>query len=410
MAAAIAIYLALFQKYRLAIGERGMVLVIAGTVDQANTVFGYVRGFLEASPTLAKEIANIKRYEIELKNGIVIAVHSNSFRTVRGRTLVACVFDEVSFWKDETSATPDVEMYRAILPALATTRGMLIGISTPYRKFGLLHQKHRDHFGVDDSDVLVVQGASKTFNPSLDDAVIAAQRAADPASADAEWDALFRTDIGAFLDDELIDRAVEHDRPLELPPQDGVVYQAFTDASGGVGRDAYTVSVGHKTGDRVITDVCRGTAGKFDPQEVTRQYAALLREYRINKVTGDAYGAEWVAAAWRDCGFEYQKSPLPKSQIYLECIPLFARGLVGLPDHAKLLRELRLLERHTHRSGKDAVDHPRNGHDDHANAVCGVLHLLSKQVIDYNALTFHPAIYMSIPGRTAESWRPPRLG
>jgi hypothetical protein len=410
MAAAIAIYLALFQKYRLAIGERGMVLVIAGTVDQANTVFGYVRGFLEASLTLAKEIANIKRYEIELKNGIVIAVHSNSFRTVRGRTLVACVFDEVSFWKDETSATPDVEMYRAILPALATTRGMLIGISTPYRKFGLLHQKHRDHFGIDDDGVLVVQGASKTFNPSLDDAVIAAQRAADPASADAEWDALFRTDIGAFLDDELIDRAVEHDRPLELSPQDGVVYQAFTDASGGVGSDAYTVSVGHKTGDRVITDVCRGTAGKFDPQEVTRQYAALLRECRINKVTGDAYGAEWVAAAWRDCGFEYTRSPLPKSQIYLECIPLFARGLVVLPDHAKLLRELRLLERHTHRSGKDSVDHPRNGHDDHANAVCGVLHLLSKQVVDYNAINFHPAIYMSIPGRTAESWRPPRLG
>jgi hypothetical protein len=42
-------------------------------------------------------------------------VHSNSFRTVRGRTLVATVFDEVSFWKDETSATPDIEMYRAVL-------------------------------------------------------------------------------------------------------------------------------------------------------------------------------------------------------------------------------------------------------------------------------------------------------
>ena len=38
--------------------------------------------------------------------------------------------------------------------------------------------------------------------------------------------------------------------------------------------------------------------------------------------------------------------------IYLECIPLFARGLVSLPDHPKLLRELRLLERHTHRTAK----------------------------------------------------------
>jgi hypothetical protein len=43
---------------------------------------------------------------------------------------------------------------------------------------------------------------------------------------------------------------------------------------------------------------------------------------------------------------------------------LFARGLVRLPDHARLLRELRLLERHTHRSGKDTVNHGRNGSDD----------------------------------------------
>src|SRR5262249_19836068 len=70
-----------------------------------------------------------------------------------------------------------------------------------------------DHFGVDDDGVLMVQGASKTFNPSLADAPIAAQRAADPTAAGAEWDAEFRSDIGAFLDDELIDAAIDHVRP-----------------------------------------------------------------------------------------------------------------------------------------------------------------------------------------------------
>jgi hypothetical protein len=73
----------------------------------------------------------------------------------------------------------------------------------------------------------------------------------------------------------------------------------------------------------------------------------------------------------------------------LECIPLFTRGLAGLPDHPKLLRELRLLERHTHRSGKDAVDHPRNGHDDHANAVCGVLP--THPTLGYNLVVFESA-------------------
>jgi hypothetical protein len=63
---------------------------------------------------------------------------------------------------------------------LATTGGMLIGISTPYRRIGLLHQKHRDYFGVDDPDVLVVAGASQQFNPTLDSSVIERARASDP--------------------------------------------------------------------------------------------------------------------------------------------------------------------------------------------------------------------------------------
>ena len=138
-----------------------------------------------------------------------------------------------SFWRDETSATPDTETYTAVLPSLATTNGMLVGIVSPYRRVGLLHAKHKAHFGVDSDDVLVVQGSSRTFNPSLTDAVIEAQRAADPTAASSEWDAEFRADLVGFLDDVLIDGAVDHGRPLELPPQPGMFYRGFVDPSGG---------------------------------------------------------------------------------------------------------------------------------------------------------------------------------
>jgi phage terminase large subunit-like protein len=116
IAAALAVFLAAFTQHKLAPGEIGMCLVLAASRSQAQVVFQYVKAFLEASPILRQEIFNITRDEIELKNGIVIAVHSTSFRTVRGRTLIACIFDEVAFWRDETSATPDVETYRAVLP------------------------------------------------------------------------------------------------------------------------------------------------------------------------------------------------------------------------------------------------------------------------------------------------------
>jgi Phage Terminase len=383
MAAALACYLACFGSHKLARGEVGQVLVLAASRDQARTVFEYVKGFLDASPILSKEVTNATASEITLRNGVVIAVHSNSFRTVRGRTLLAAIFDEVSFWRDESSALPDLETYRAVMPSLATTNGMLIGISTPYRKIGLLHQKFRDHFGVDGDDVLVVKGSTKQFNPSLSDKIIATQRQADPTAASSEWDAEFRTDISTFLDDELIDAAVEHGRPLELPPSRalfGATYKAFADPSGGVGADSYSLALAHKDGDHFILDLVRGTRGKFDPQQVTQEYAELVKAYGVGSVTGDSYSAQWVVTAWSNTGISYVQSDIAKSQIYRECLPLFTRGLVRLPDHAALLRELRLLERQAHRGGKESIDHPRGGHDDYANAVCGALRLLSDRL------------------------------
>jgi terminase large subunit-like protein len=381
IAAAIAVFLALFIRHRLSRGERGMILVLAATQDQAKVVFEYAKSFLTESPLLRQEIDTITRSEIRLRNGISIAIHANSFRTVRGRTLCACVFDEVALWRDEYSATPDVEVYTAVLPSLITTNGMLIGISTAYRRMGLLFEKHRDYFGVESADTLVVQGSTLQFNQTLDETAIAAQRAANPAASASEWDGTFRTDSEAYLSEELIEAAIEHGRPLELPPiRDRYVsYRAFCDASGGVGHDSYTLAIGHKEGELFVIDLVRGTPrGKpFDPYAVTEDYAKLCKEYRIGSVVGDKYGREWVSNAWQKCGIRYQPSTLVKNDIYRETIVIFTRHLVRLPDHSHLITELRLLERIAHRGGHESIDHPKNGHDDYANAVCGVLRELS---------------------------------
>jgi hypothetical protein len=121
---------------------------------------------------------------------------------------------------------------------------MLIGISSPYRRVGLLYQKHRDHYGID-GDVLVVQGATPSFNPTIDRKIIDQARRDDPASAAAEWDAQFRSDLSQFVSDEAIDAAINHSRPAELPPQPNIKYYAFTDASAGR-HDHFTFCIGIK--------------------------------------------------------------------------------------------------------------------------------------------------------------------
>jgi hypothetical protein len=154
-----------------------------------------------------------------------------------------------------------------------------------------------------------------------------------------------------------------------------VPYKCFVDASGGR-HDSYTICIGHKdSAGRFLCDVLRGKEPPFDPQVVTREYAVLARDYRCLKIIGDAYSADWVVSAFRESGATYECSEKSRSDLYLEGLPSFARGLVSLPEHRRLGRELRLLERHVSRAGRDRVDHGRGGSDDYANAVFGALNL-----------------------------------
>jgi hypothetical protein len=388
---------------KLSPGETGMVLVLAASRSQARGIVDYCKAFIEASPILRRRIQEVTQEEIRLTGNVVIAVHSNSFRTVRGRTLIACIFDELSFWQtDELMALSDLEAYRAALPSLATTNGLFCAVSSPYRRVGLLATKHRDFFGRDDPDVLFLQGPTLTFNPTLDAGIVDAARAADPASAISEWDAEFRRDLQSYLDDALIDAAIDHGRPLELPPRHGVIYFAFTDASAGR-HDAFTICVCHAQGERIVVDVIRGRRPPFDPASVAAEFAALAREYRCPKITGDNFAAEWVAGAFTKAGLPYHRSDATRSEIYLEVLPLWTRGLVSIPNHATLVRELRLLERRTHRSGRDSVAHGAHGSDDYANSLSGALRLA---VWKRQPLKFSPELLAraSLPGPMTRRW------
>jgi hypothetical protein len=121
------------------------------------------------------------------------------------------------------------------------------------------------------------------------------------------------------------------------------------------------------------------TASMF-PTDVVSEYSTLLRECRCHAVHGDSYSAEWVSSAFKDAGIKYERSELPKGRLYIEGLPAFTRRTVSLPNHPRMLRELRLLERQVHAGRRDTVDHGRNGSDDLANCVFfGCLYYVQKR-------------------------------
>ena len=94
---------------------------------------------------------------------------------------------------------------------------------------------------------------------------------------------------------------------------------------------------------------------------------------------GDRYAPGFVAEHFRGRGIRYEPSPLDRSQVYLELLPLVNSGQALLLDVPELLRELRGLERRRGTSGRDRVDHAPGAHDDWANAAAGALVLAANR-------------------------------
>lgn len=372
-AAVLAVYQSVHRHWPRAPGETLRTIVVANSKDQAALVKSYAEAILRSRPGLARMIDGVDVETIYLRNGLEIKCVANSFRSIRGPTVVCAIFEELAFWRDENSANPDREILRAVRPSMLGARGsVLIGISSPYAKRGLLYDKHRDHFGCNGSRVLVWVAPTEVMNPEADRDEIEAAYRDDPEAAAAEFGAQFRDDLSSFLDADLLAPLVRP-APLERLPEPGLAYRAFCDPSGGRG-DAFTLAIGHERSDGVaVIDALRATQPPFDPLVVVQAYASLLKSYGIGVVVGDAYSGEWVRRAFEAEGIAYTTSSKPKSQLYLESLPLFARGQVSLPADRRLLVELANLERRTARGGRDSVDHARGAHDDRANVVCGVL-------------------------------------
>jgi hypothetical protein len=244
--------------------------------------------------------------------------------------------------------------------------------STP-RQADLIYD--RDNFAPDgDPLILVAQGASRDFNPSLPQSVVERALERDHAAASAEYLGLFRTDVESFVSRDAVEACVALG-VRERAPLTGVRYSAFVDPSGG-SADSMTIAIGHKHDGRVVIDAVRERRPPFSPEDVVAEFAALLKSYHITKVTGDRYAGEWPRERCREHGVSYEPATKSKSDLYRDLLPVLNSRQIELLDEARLTAQIAGLERRTARGGRDSIDHGPGSHDDLANAVAGLNALL----------------------------------
>jgi len=379
VAALTVIYLSCFRDYSqlLGPGERGTVMVIAADRRQARVIMRYVIGLLESVPMLSTLIEAKRSESIDLRNRITIEIHTCNFRTVRGYSIVACVCDEIAFWRSEESASPDSEVLAAIRPGLANIpNSLLLCISSPYSRKGELWKAHQKYYGTENDNVLVWQASTREMNSTIPQSLIDQALADDEASASAEFMGQFRTDIEGYILLEALQKITIPSR-LELLPNAQVRYCAFVDPSGG-SRDSMTLAIAHKEKDKIVIDCLREAKAPFSPEAVTQEFAQVCKSYRVRQVTGDRYAGDWPREQFRKRGIRYLPCDMSKSVLYQALLPVINSGQVELLDNGRLRQQLLGLERRTGHSGRDSIDHSPGSHDDLSNVVAGVVGTISK--------------------------------
>ena len=117
MASLVALYCGIrFDSKQLAPGELAVVPLIAADRRQARIVMHDLRALCTLED-FHPYVNRIMRDGIELRTNVNVGVMTASFRTVRGYTAIACVLDEVAFWRDESTSqsigpTPCPSLYR----------------------------------------------------------------------------------------------------------------------------------------------------------------------------------------------------------------------------------------------------------------------------------------------------------
>jgi hypothetical protein len=378
LASNIALYEACAREHKLSVGETGVVMIVSSELKrQSRIVFDYCLGKLERSKVLRRMIKRVTKEEIVLNNGISIQTFPAHEARIRGKSLICFVGDEACWWKQEGKSI-DRAVLDAARPGLSFPYSKLIKISTPGMMRGEVWNDYQRYWGKPDAEVLVLQGDIYTFRPDYSERKLEAARLRDPVAFEQEWLARFRTDLSGMYDPAVIDRAVNPDRPLELPFRAiKGLRAAFADVAGGGGRSSYAIAIGRLEDEKIIVEVVRSRAPKFNPEAVTEDYASLLKSYGLYEVFGDKFSGDFILNLYAKFGITYQRAEKSKSELYLEAEGAFNSGLVEIPNREQLITQLKSLVRKARFGGKDSVD--ADIPEDEPNVVCGLIWLLSNQ-------------------------------
>lgn len=382
LSAFILLYMATHRDYRPLLGPGALATCALYAPDrrQCRVAMRYLKGLIAQSPALTALVAEETKESITFTTSATAEIQTANHRIGgRGYDLACAMIDEGCFLPTDDSASPDVELVRAVTPGLARVPGsLLLAISSPFAKRGYLYDQWRRFYGVDDPRALVAQLPTRVMNPNISEATVAEALEDDEVAARSEWLAEWRSDVESFISAEAL-QAVTIPGRQELPPDRSATPMAFCDPAGGTGKDSFAATIGRRVDDRVIQDKLIEFRPPFDPDAVTRELCAILNQYGVRTIVGDKYAGAWPASRFAAHGITYRECDMVRSDLYRSALPVITSQRCELLDVPKMHRQWLTLDRTVSKSGRETID-ARGGRlsEDLANVTAGLLCIAAK--------------------------------
>ena len=263
-------------------------------------------------------------------------------------------------------------MINAVRPGMATIPdAILLCASSPHARKGALWSAYAKHYAKDGDPILVWQAPTRDMNATVPQSYIDAHMEDDPARASAEYLAKFRS-RSRSLRQPRGDRGLRR-RLLRAVAGGGPVVLRLVDPAGGSGGAALRLAIAHREGNSVVVDLVRERRPPFMPSQVIDELIPLLKSLPDRQ--GGRRQVGWRLPAG---GVPAGRHPLRAGQAGRSPTSTATRWRCSIPAASCCPRttgcsiSLSRLERHVARGGHDVIDHPRDQHDDLANAAMAV--------------------------------------
>lgn len=356
----------------LAPGEIASGLVVAPDLRLARQCLRYALGAAKKTPSVAALIRSeaADSFVLERPDGSVALEALPATRggsALRGRSLVGAVLDEAAFFRDEDYSVNDAEVFKAVAPRVMPEGQVIIG-STPWAEgLGLLYDLFNENHGAPKTALAAHAPTLLLRNDARTRVMVERERERDPDNASREFDGVFMSaGAGLFFDPSAIDAAI--DRASSLPLLHNPACIVAVGADFGFRSDASALVAARLEDDKCrVADVVElrpKRGAPLVPSEVVASFADVAKRYGSVAVIADRHYEEAIREHLGTHHLRLVPAPdglAGKLETYTRTRALIHEGRVRLPNHPRLIAQLKAITSKATPGGGLTISSPRRG-------------------------------------------------